>query len=89
MINELRSNARTIDRVKDATAPHPDASMPKYGIAGALLGATWFGAAFPLMVSAVSGTASATEAVVYVASGVIFGVISGGTIGAVIGGRGR
>ena len=89
MINELRSNARSIDRVVAPAAVREQRSMHRSGIAGAMLGATWFGAAFPLLVTAVTGTASAADAAVYVASGVLFGVISGGTIGAVIGGRGR
>ena len=89
MINELRSNARPIDRVQTSTAVRSQPSMQRSGIAGALLGATWFGAAFPLLVNAFARTVSVTDAAVYVASGVLFGVISGGTIGAVIGGRGR
>jgi len=54
MINEIRSNARSIDNPKVAR-PTSDRSPHKHGIAGALLGATWFGAAFPLMVTAVAG----------------------------------
>ncbi|TME45312.1 MAG: hypothetical protein E6I56_09675 [Chloroflexi bacterium] len=88
MINEIRSNARSIDNPKVAR-PTSDRSPHKHGIAGALLGATWFGAAFPLMVTAVAGVVGAADAAVYVASGMMFGAISGGTIGAVIGGRGR
>lgn len=89
MINELRSNARSIDRIKTSTAVRPQGGIRNYGLAGAILGATWFGGAFPLLVNAFVSTASVTDAAVYVASGVLFGVISGGTIGAVIGGRGR
>lgn len=89
MINEFRSNARSIAGIKRSTAVVRQAGMYRSGIAGALLGATWFGAAFPLLVTAPTGTASAVDAAVYIAGGVLFGVISGGTIGAVIGGRGR
>ena len=88
MINEIRSNARPIDNAKVAR-PASDRLPHKHGLAGALLGATWFGAAFPLVVTAAAGAVGVADAAMYVASGMMFGVISGGSIGAVIGGRGR
>ena len=88
MINEIRRSARSIDNA-EAARPASDRSPHKHGIAGALLGATWFGAGFPLVLTAVAGAVGAADAAVYVASGVMFGIISGGTIGAVVGGRGR
>jgi hypothetical protein len=60
--------------------------LQKYGTGGALLGATWFGAAFPLVTSALSNPVSAADAAVYVACGAIFGIVTGRTLGAVIGG---
>ena len=89
MINELRSSARGIDTIRLRTGKPAQPSTVKHGVRGALLGATWFGAAFPLVITGMTTTVGAADAAVYAASGLLFGVISGGSIGAVIGHRGR
>jgi hypothetical protein len=93
MINEVSYNSkvREFDRAAGETAINVDRvpSLQKYGIGGALMGATWFGAVFPLAINALSSTVSAADAAVYVACGAIFGMVTGGTLGAVMGGRGR
>ena len=89
MINELRIKARPVEAREAVQAQAEPRSIHKHGIGGALLGATWFGAAFPLAVGAMSTAAGAADMAVYAASGVLFGAVSGGTLGAVIGGRGR
>lgn len=93
MINEIQLNGRSIVRPvaeRVASAPRAKArSMHKHGFGGALLGATSFGALFPLAISAAVGAVGATDMVVYAMSGALFGVVSGGAIGAVIGAEGR
>jgi hypothetical protein len=89
MINELRSSARVFDTVREQTTPSPARRHVTHGVAGAVLGATWFGAAFPLVLTALAAPVGAADAVVFAASGALFGLISGGSIGAVVGGRGR
>jgi hypothetical protein len=60
-----------------------------HGLAGALLGATSFGAAFPILLSASGAAASGADTLVLVACGALFGIITGGTMGYSIGHRGR
>jgi hypothetical protein len=59
-----------------------------YGLRGALLGSVGFAALFPAVLRART-RASKADLLVYGACGVMFGVITGGTIGAVVGGGGR
>jgi len=91
MINQASyTDARQLDRSAQAVAiPSSDVRMHRHGMAGALLGATWFGAAFPIAISAMTNGVGAADTLVYVACGALFGIVSGGSIGAVIGGRGR
>jgi hypothetical protein len=89
MINEIKLNARAIARRDAVVREAAPRSMQSYGLRGALLGAVSFAGLFPLALSAVMGNVAGTDMAVYAMSGAIFGVISGGSIGAVIGGEGR
>jgi tetrahydromethanopterin S-methyltransferase subunit C len=90
MINEIQFKGRVFDGAVAGTARKPEQkSVAAYGLRGALLGAVGFAGLLPLAVGAVAGTLAAPDLTVSVASGAIFGVITGGSIGAVIGGEGR
>lgn len=88
MINQLRLSIAQPDT---ATRPETKTRKPsphKHGFAGALIGATSFGAFFPAVLGSSIG-ASGVDALVLIASGAWFGIVSGGTIGYAIGHRGR
>lgn len=89
MINQARfSIARRGVRTRTTQAvTQPSAHM--HGMGGALLGATSFGAAFPIVLGAAGAAASGAETFVLVACGALFGIITGGTMGYSIGHRGR
>jgi cytochrome c biogenesis protein CcdA len=89
MMNELRSEARRYEESVDNTVERAERSLVRHGLLGASLAALWFGAAFPLVLSGLGAAHSAADVAVYAACGVIFGLISGGSIGAVFGSRGR
>lgn len=90
MINTARLNvARPAVRTYPAVAVAKEPSPVRYGIAGTLLGAVSFGTIFPAVSLALTRATGVADTLVYTASGIMFGVITGGSIGAVIGGRGR
>ena len=89
MINQSRLTiARREARIQTSSAV-TEPSAHKHGLGGALLGATSFGAAFPIVLGAAGAAAGGAETLVLVACGALFGIVTGGTMGYSFGHRGR
>jgi hypothetical protein len=88
MINQLRLSIAQSDVATRQEASTMRPSAHKHGLASALVGATSFGAFFPLILGSTIGAAG-VDTLVLIASGAWFGIVSGGTIGYAIGHRGR
>jgi len=90
MINQGRYTIARRDAVTGRTeVATTEPSAHKHGFAGALLGATSFGAFFPAALGVFLGAVSGADTLVLVASGALFGVVSGGSIGYAVGHHGR
>ena len=89
LINQARYEILRREAVRERRDSRKRPSAHKHGVAGALLAATSFGAFFPIVLGAAGAAATGVDTLVLVATGALFGIITGGTMGYSIGHRGR